>query len=175
MWWGYSKTKISSLFCSSVLSFLSLDNRRGKVISGNKWCELCVPVSLGCFRKKKFTNFQLFSENIPWSSSRPSPTFRAKNFWGKIFTLSVDWTVEVGNKRWKLATFLYALKCLENSANRIESREDSKRHSVAESAKNVFFVWPGVFFSGLRLRECFSFYYTSKEYERGVLRFSPIK
>ena len=55
---------------------------------------------------------------IPWSSSRPSPTFRAKFFWGKIFTLSVDWTVEVRNKRWKFATFLYTSKRLKNSANR---------------------------------------------------------
>ena len=77
---------------------------------------------------------------IPWSSSRPSPTSRAKkSFEEKISPF--QWT-----GRWKFVTnggswqHFYRRLNASKSA-RIESREDSKTHSVAKIGKNgVFFV-----------------------------------
>jgi len=76
---------------------------------------------------------------IPWSSSRPSPTFRAKNFEEKFSPF--QWT-----GRWKFATnggswqhFYTHLNASKTA--RIERREDSKTHSVAKIGGNgVFFV-----------------------------------
>jgi hypothetical protein len=81
-------------------------------------------------------------KTIPWSSSCPSPTFSSsgQNFFEEKFS-PFQWT-----GRWKFATnggssrhFYTHLNALKTA--RIESREDSKTHSVAKIGENgVFFV-----------------------------------
>ena len=41
------------------------------------------------------SSFLVFVTNIPWSSSRPSPTSRAKNFASKIYSLKFTFSVSV--------------------------------------------------------------------------------
>jgi len=47
----------------------------------------------------------------------PQSDFQGKKFSGKIFALSVDWTVHFRNKRCTFATFLKASKRVEKRAN----------------------------------------------------------
>ena len=58
-------------------------------------------------KKKMKKGKELGSQGIsPGAPPAPVRLPGQKNFWRKILALSVDWTVEVRNKRWKFAAFL---------------------------------------------------------------------
>jgi len=73
-------------------------------------------ISTSVFVMKQFTHKP---QTLSLELLLPQSTSRGKKILGENFSpLPVYWAVEVGNKRWKLATFLKALKCVEKRANR---------------------------------------------------------
>ena len=128
--------RMKPLSCSAVTVSVTVLNKLTRSLFVSHIAFFEMRIFLNWFlqiRTKKFLVFR--RDNIPWTSSWPSSPSGAKKKNFSPLRCTGRWKLATNGGSWQ--HFYKRLNALRSA--RIESREDSKRHSVAEIEKNGCF------------------------------------